>query len=63
MKSKAIVEEDKIEEILRNLASDLFTRLDFTAVLRRIYSGDCETLVEKFGLFGSKRRRKVSSSA
>jgi hypothetical protein len=59
--SRKVVEENKIAETIRNILSDSFTVLDFIAVFKKIYPRDWETLVEKFGLFGSKRRYTVST--
>jgi hypothetical protein len=61
MGSKTVVEEKKIVETIKNMPSDSFTVIDFIAVFREIYPRDWETLVEKFGLFGSKRRYTVST--
>jgi hypothetical protein len=61
MVSKAIVEEEKIEETIRNIDRDSFTVLDFTEAFKRLYPTVWERLVEKFGLFGSKRRYTVTT--
>jgi len=59
MGSKAIVEEEKIEETIRNVHQNSFTVLDFTKVFESLYPEDWRRLVEKFGLFGSKRKYTV----
>lgn len=61
MGSKTIVEEKKIEETLKNIPKDSFTVLDFTELFRRIYPEQWKRLVERFGLFGSKRRYTVAT--
>jgi len=61
MGSKTIVEEKKIEETIKNIPEDWFTVLDFTEVFRRNYPEEWKRLVERFGLFGSKRRYTVTT--
>jgi hypothetical protein len=61
MVSKVIVEEEKIEETIRNVNKGSFTVLDFTEVFKRLYPDVWEQLVEKFGLFGNKRRYTVTT--
>jgi hypothetical protein len=61
MISKVIVEEEKIEETVRNMNKSLFTVLDFTEVFKRLYPEIWEQLVERFGLFGNKRRYTVTT--
>ena len=61
MGSKTIVEEEKIEEAIKNFPKDAFTVLDFIDVFREMYPEDWKRLVERFGLFGSKRRYTVTT--
>lgn len=61
MRSKTIIEEKKIEETIENIPKDSFTMVDFTEVFRRIYPEEWKRLVERFGLFGSKRRYTVTT--
>ena len=61
MGSKTIIEEEKIEETVKNIPKNLFTVLDFIEVFRCIYPEDWKRLVERFGLFGSKRRYTVAT--
>lgn len=61
MKPKVIVEEEKIEETISNINKNSFTVLDFTEVFKRLYPEVWKRLVEKFGLFGSKRRYTVTT--
>gem|GEM_PF-558445 len=59
--SKPIVEEEKIEETIRRIPKDSFTVLDFMEVFKRTYPKDWKKLVERFGLFGSKKRYTVAT--
>jgi hypothetical protein len=61
MGSKTVIEEKKIEEAIRSIPADSFTVLGFMQVFRQIHPEDWERLVEKFGLFGSKRKYTVST--
>ncbi len=61
MGSKLIVEEEKIEDAIENVPKDSFTVLDFIDVFRETYPDDWRNLVERFGLFGSKRRYTVTT--
>jgi len=61
MASKVMVEEEKIEETIRNIDKVSFTVLDFTEVFKRLYPEIWERLVEKFGIFGSKRRYTITT--
>jgi len=61
MGPKAIVEEEKIEETIKKIPQESFTVLDFMQEFKKIYPKSWEMLVERFGLFGSKRRYTVST--
>ncbi len=61
MGSEPLVEEKKIEETIRNVPKNSFTVLEFIGVFERMYPKEWEMLVERFGLFGSKRRYTVST--
>lgn len=61
MGSKTIVDVSQIEETIKNIPTDLFTVLDFIEAFRKVYSEDWGRLVERFGLFGSKRRYTVAT--
>jgi hypothetical protein len=56
MGPKTIIEEKKIEETIKKLSKNEFTVLDFIEAFRNIHPRDWKMLVEKFGVFGSKRR-------
>jgi hypothetical protein len=58
---KTIVEEPKIEETIRHILKDEFTVLDFTESFKKLYHEEWKRLVERFGLFGSKRRYTVTT--
>lgn len=61
MGSKTIVEEEEIEEAIKNVPKDSFTVLDFIDVFKDMHPEDWKNLVERFGLFGSKRRYTVTT--
>ena len=61
MGSKTIVEEEKIKETIKSIPKDSFTVLDFMDVFKDMYPEDWQRLVERFGLFGSKRRYTVTT--
>ncbi|MCK4313562.1 hypothetical protein KAW04_02230 [Candidatus Bathyarchaeota archaeon] len=61
MGSRTIVEEEKIQETIKDVPEDSFTVLDFIDVFRDVYPEDWKELVERFGLFGSKRRYTVTT--
>ena len=61
MRPKAIVEEEKIEETIREIPKESFTMFDFMQEFKKIYPKDWKMLVGKFGLLGSKRRCTVSA--
>lgn len=61
MGTKTIVEEQKVEETIKNMPKESFTVLDFIEVFRRMYPKEWEKLLERFGLFGSKKRYTVTT--
>lgn len=61
MGSKTIVDVSQIEETIKNIPADSFTVLDFIEAFRKVYPEDWGRLVERFGLFGSKRRYTVAT--
>ena len=61
MGSKPILEEKKIEETITNILGDSFTVLDFIEALKAEYPEDWKRLVERFGLYGSKKRYTVTT--
>jgi len=61
MGTRTVIEEDKIVETIKNIAKDSFTVLDFIEAFKNIYPGDWKRLVERFGMFGSKRRYTVTT--
>jgi len=56
-----IIEEQKIEQTVRNIPKDTFTVLDFIKAFENLYPEEWKRLVERFGLFGSKRRYTVAT--
>jgi hypothetical protein len=61
MVQKTIVEEEKIEEAVKKILKNSFTVLDFIDVFRSHHPVEWKRLVERFGLFGSKRRYTVTT--
>jgi len=61
VRSKIIIEEEKIVETIRNVHGDSFTVLDFMETLPKIYPEEWKKLVERFGLLGVKRRYTVAT--
>jgi len=59
--SKTIVEEKKIEQTIASIPKALFTVLDFIEVFKNMFAEDWQKVVERFGLFGSKRRYTVAT--
>jgi hypothetical protein len=61
MGSKTIVDVSQIEETIKNIPKDSFTVLDFIEAFRKVYPEDWGRLVERSGLFGTKRRYTVAT--
>jgi hypothetical protein len=61
MGSKPLVAEEKIEETIRKLPKDAFTVLEFIDIFKQSYPNCWKMLVDRFGLFGSKRKYTVST--
>jgi len=61
MGTKTIINEEKIEETIKNIGKASFTVLDFMGVFEGMYPDDWKKLVERFGVFGEKRRYTVST--
>jgi len=61
MMQKTLLEENKIEETIRDITNDSFTVLDFTDTFKQKYPMEWEKLVNRFGQFGSKRRYTVTT--
>jgi len=59
--SKSIIEEEKIGETIKSILKDMFTVLDFIEVFKNLFPEEWNQLVERFGLFGSKRRYTVTT--
>ena len=58
---KQLLEEEKIEDTIKKIQQNSFTVLDFIEVFKVLYPKDWEKLVERFGLFGEKRRYTVTT--
>jgi len=61
MRSKPIINEEKIEKTIKNIRKASFTVLDFISAFEGIYPDDWKKLVERFGLFGKERRYTVNT--
>lgn len=57
MASEALVEESKIEETI----GGSFTILDFMEAFRELFPNGWGRIVERYGLYGSKRRYTVAT--
>jgi hypothetical protein len=55
------VDEKTIEETINRIPSDSFTVLDVINTMRSAFPKDWERLVQRFGLFGTKRRYTVAT--
>jgi hypothetical protein len=58
---KTILEERKITETVRKLPESSFTILDFMRTFRELFPNQWQKLVERFGLFGEKKRYTVAT--
>ena len=61
MKIKALLEEEKLEIVIKKMRRPFFTILDFIPVLKRSFPKDWKQLVARFGEFGEKRRYTVTT--
>jgi hypothetical protein len=57
---KPILEETKIMETIEKLPGSSFTILDFMTAFKELFPDQWQNLVEKFGLFGEKKRYTVA---
>jgi hypothetical protein len=58
---KTILEDGKIMETIAKLFKHSFTILDFMKTVKELFPGEWQKLVERFGLFGEKRRYTVAT--
>ncbi len=58
---KTLLDEEKIEETIRQIPQTSFTVLDFADVFQELYPEDWQRLVTQFGQFGEKRRYTVTT--
>lgn len=58
---KTLLEEEKIKETVSRMQQNTFTVLDFIEVFKVLYTKDWKELVERFGLFGEKRKYTVTT--
>jgi hypothetical protein len=58
---KPILEEIKIMEAIEKLPKSSFTILDFMKTFKELFPDQWHKLVERFGLFGEKKRYTVAT--
>ena len=58
---KALLEERKLMETVERLHKNSFTVLDFMETFQGLFPEQWQALVERFGLFGEKRRYTVAT--
>lgn len=58
---KPILEERRIVETVQKLRKSSFTILDFMETFKQLFPDEWRRLVERFGLFGEKRRYTVAT--
>lgn len=58
---KIILEERKIIETIYKLPESSFTILDFMGTIKELFPEKWDKLIERFGLFGEKRRYTVAT--
>lgn len=56
-----ILEETKIIETIEKLPESSFTILDFMKTFKELFPDEWRKLVERFGLFGEKKRYTVAT--
>ncbi len=56
-----LVDEQDIEETIRQISLESFTVLDFFHMFERLHPDAWKRLVERFGQFGEKRRYTVNT--
>jgi len=61
MKIKTLLEEEKLEAVIKRMRRLSFTILDFIPVLKRNFPQDWKRLVARFGEFGEKRRHTITT--
>ncbi len=57
MNEKSLLNEERIERTITTIDQNSFTVLDFLEVFKKAYPEDWRRLVERFGIFGTGRRR------
>jgi hypothetical protein len=60
VKIKTLLEEERLEAVIKKMRRPSFTILDFIPVLKRSYSQDWKRLMARFGEFGEKRRYTIT---
>jgi len=58
---KALLEEIKLAQTVERLPTNSFTVLDFMRAFKGLFPDEWQALVERFGLFGQKKRYTVAT--
>ena len=58
---KTLLERQKIVETITNIPASSFTVLRFIDIFQALYPEDWQRLVERYGLYGEKRRYTVTT--
>ena len=59
--TKTLLEERKLAQTVERLPLNSFTILEFIATFKELFTHEWEALVERFGLFGEKKRYTVAT--
>lgn len=57
----AIIAEEKLIKTIKQLPEASFTILEFMETFKNLFPGEWEKLVDRYGLFGEKRRYTVAT--
>jgi membrane-bound lytic murein transglycosylase MltF len=58
---RTLIEEGKLAQTIDRLRGNSFTVLDFMVTFKGLFPDEWEALVERFGMFGEKRRYTVAT--
>ena len=58
---KTLLEERKLAQTVEKLHRNPFTILDFMVAFKGLFPDEWDALIERFGLFGEKRRYTVAT--
>ncbi len=57
----SLLEEEKITTTIKKLRKSSFSILDFMELFKKLFPNEWEKLVERFGLFGERKRYPVAT--